>query len=152
MVEAVRATEAECDELLRLMQEHLGDQIGRIMELTGLTLAQFEELYRTRGEVRSIRQGRAVVGYYWIEHRGRELHLHAIFVLPEHQGRGIGTEALRALEREFTGEVDSIELGVMMGNERARALYERLGFVAEETLADVGFLILRRCLGDGAGN
>jgi ribosomal protein S18 acetylase RimI-like enzyme len=129
------------------MRDELADRFDRIMRLIGLTWSQLEGLYESRGEVRTLKRGRVVEGYYWIEQRGRELHLHAIFVLPEQRGRGVGSAALRSLEDEFRGKVDVIELGVEQDNVGARSLYERHGFKVEQVLPDLGFDIMRKRLG-----
>ena len=61
-------------------------------------------------------------------------HVEDLFVMPEHRSRGIGARILgygerMAIERGFT----QIGLAVGTDNPRARALYERLGYV------DTGF-------------
>jgi ribosomal protein S18 acetylase RimI-like enzyme len=145
-IETQAATTDEQDELLRLIRGQLSDRFQSLMQLTGLTWPEFEALYRTRGEVRTLRRDGGVVGYYWAELRGRELHLHAIFVFPQHRGQGIGSAAIEALAAEFKDEADFIELGVEMSNERARRLYERQGFAVEGRLLDLGFLIMRKPL------
>jgi ribosomal protein S18 acetylase RimI-like enzyme len=139
-------------ELLDLMRAELASRLDQIMTLMGLTWPEFERLYESRGEVRTIRVEGAVAGYYWIERRGRELHLHAIIVLPKHRGRGIGGAALRGLEREFAGWVDVIERGVEQGNTGARSLYVREGFVVEEVRPDLGFEIMRKHVVDEPAN
>lgn len=57
-------------------------------------------------------------------------HVEDLFVMPEHRSRGIGTRILKhgerlAMERGF----GKIGLAVGIDNPRARALYERLGYV-----------------------
>ena len=145
-IESTPATPDERGSLLGLMREHMADRLERTLQLMGLTPDQFAELYRTRGEVRTIKHRGAVAGYYWIEKRDRELHLHAIFVLPEHRGLGIGSAVMQDLEREFEAQVDHIELGVHEGNEGAKSLYLRQGFVVEKTLPEFGFVIMRKWL------
>jgi ribosomal protein S18 acetylase RimI-like enzyme len=142
----VPATPAERAALWALMREELAGQLDRIAQAMGLSWAQFEALYAARGEVRTLRSAGEVAGYSWIELRDRELHLHALFVLPERRGRGIGAAALRSLEAAFRAQVDVIELGVSEDNPRARALYERCGFEIEATLPDVGYPIMRKWL------
>lgn len=147
-IETTTATPDERGSLLGLMREHMADRLERTLQLMGLTLDQFTELYRTRGEVRTIRHRGAVAGYYWIEKRDRDLHLHAIFVLPEHRGLGIGSAAMQDLEREFESQVDHIELGVHEANEGARSLYLRGRFEVDKTLPELGFVIMRKRLRD----
>ncbi|KAJ5815222.1 GNAT family acetyltransferase [Penicillium riverlandense] len=56
-----------------------------------------------------------------------------ISIVPEHQGNGYGPEAISwLLDWCFlTAGLHRVELGVFEWNERARKIYERLGFVAE---------------------
>ncbi|HVP57411.1 MAG TPA: GNAT family N-acetyltransferase [bacterium] len=147
-IESAPATPAERARLLALMRKELASRVDRILTLMGLTWPQFEALYASRGEARTIRRDGVVVGYCWIEQRARELHLHAIFVLPEERGRGIGSRALRGLESEFRGKVDVIELGVEQTNTAAKALYERQGFKVEQVLSELGFDIMRKHLSE----
>ena len=56
---------------------------------------------------------------------------------PQLQGRGIGTMLIRALEdRARARGLASCWLGVEVDNPRARALYERLGYVAFDEVDD----------------
>lgn len=143
-IECRRATSAEREDLLSMMRHELASSIDRIMTFMGITWPQFEQLYGSRGEVRAVRVDGKAAGYCWIELRGRELHIHAIFVLPERRGRGIGRAMLRHLEAEFHDKVDLIELGVETGNAIAKSLYAREGFVVAHTLPDIGFEIMRK--------
>lgn len=62
-----------------------------------------------------------------------EIHLRHIELLPEYQGRGIGTDVIRSLLHEARGRRTSVSLRVTKKNP-ARPLYERLGFrIAGET-------------------
>lgn len=70
-----------------------------------------------------------------------------LVVAPAHRGRGLGTaliEVLSAVAR-YAGH-SSVEICVMRGNERARALYERLGFVQDRefTITDAASVIVLR--------
>ena len=147
-IECSPATDSERRELMRLMRDELAGRLDRIMSLMGLTWGEFEQLYERRGHVRTVRCDGVVAGYYWIEQRSRELHLHAIFVLPEHRGRGVGRAALEGLEDEFRGKVDVIELGVEQDNVIAKSLYTAQGFTVEDVLPELGFEIMRKRLSD----
>lgn len=54
--------------------------------------------------------------------------VHHLYVLPEHQGRGLG-EAL--LAKAKAGSSD-LQLWTFQGNDKARRFYEARGFVVEE--------------------
>lgn len=60
--------------------------------------------------------------------RGPEIRLMDLAVLPRYQGRGIGTTLIRTLQTEAQGTGLRLSLQVERAN-RARSLYERLGFV-----------------------
>ena len=50
-------------------------------------------------------------------------------MLPEHRGRGLGTELLERLERELREQgVTDLVIGALPGNEGAVRMYERRGY------------------------
>ena len=62
------------------------------------------------------------------------LLMDGIFVAPAARGLGVGTMLLRAIKREAVDlGLSGVRLDVIDTNPRARALYEREGFVAGET-------------------
>lgn len=67
-------------------------------------------------------------GQYYL--RLGRCHLGRVAVAPALRGRGIGEALVRALCREGAAELgdDSWSLFVLPGNDRARRLYERVGF------------------------
>lgn len=75
-----------------------------------------------------IAEGNIEVGWFEVDRTGDEIQLPALYILSEHQGRGIGTAVLEGLMREARKQRRSISLQVLKANPRARALYERLGF------------------------
>jgi ribosomal protein S18 acetylase RimI-like enzyme len=80
------------------------------------------------------------------------LHLHGIVVARAFQGQGIGSRIIRRLAEEYRGRMDAIELGVHQSNERAKALYERLGFNTVRFLPEVGFFIMQLPLRAGGSS
>ena len=68
------------------------------------------------------------VGMLELEHHPTELFIANIQILPEKQGQGIGSAIIREIV-ELAQSSDAIAtLQVLEVNERARRLYERLGF------------------------
>ncbi|ODV09665.1 MAG: ribosomal-protein-alanine N-acetyltransferase [Rubrivivax sp. SCN 70-15] len=71
-----------------------------------------------------------IVGYFVAMPGADEMHLLNLSVAPEWQGRGLGRSMLDALEAHCrTRRMATLWLEVRAGNERARALYRRRGFV-----------------------
>lgn len=62
-----------------------------------------------------------------------------LFVFPEHQGRGIGTEVIR---RCIRGSCPPVMLYVFIRNEGAIRLYRRLGFRVTETVHGSRYIML----------
>ncbi len=69
----------------------------------------------------------ADVGMLSVEYRPDEIYLARIEILPGRQGKGIGTRIINALLAEARGRDQDLVLDVLVVNERARALYQRLG-------------------------
>ncbi len=115
----------------------------RLMEMTW---AEYEQLFRTRGEVCSIYQDGELAGFYWTEEREDTLHLHGLILKPEYQGRGVGTQVLSMLTEKYSAKLDKIELGVYQGNTGAIRLYKRLGFHITRTLEELHFYIMQKPL------
>lgn len=71
------------------------------------------------------------VGAVWVTDEGPYVRLREIFLLPEAQGRGIGTALIRAEIDAARRRGRPLRLRVLRAN-RARELYRRLGFVERE--------------------
>ena len=90
-----------------------------------------------RGRAIVLESDGACVGYallvtFWSNELGGEVaNIDELYVAPDHRGRGAGTRLVEQLSRgELWGRVPvAIDLEVTPENDRARALYERLGFV-----------------------
>lgn len=69
------------------------------------------------------------IGMIDVERRPDEIYLGRIEISPDHQGRGIGTRLITALIAEASQKGQALALEVLVVNERAKALYQRLGLV-----------------------
>lgn len=67
-----------------------------------------------------------------VDRSGEDLHIVDIALLPEYRGTGIGTVLLRQVIDEADGRGVSVTIYVEDTN-RARTLYERLGFLCIES-------------------
>ena len=91
------------------------------------------------GRVVAIELESLPIGYYVLtlgyslEHLGRDAFVDELYLREAHRGKGIGSLAL-AHAAELCGQlgVGALHLEVDHSNPRARALYERTGFVAHE--------------------
>ena len=130
-------------EFLELLREDARDYLDQTIALMGETWEHFVQIAQQVGKVYEVVQDGQSAGYYWIEERGKELHLHGIVVKAEFRGQGIGTAILEKLREDYTGRMEVIELGVHDSNVRARALYERMGFVTLRRVEELGFAVMQ---------
>jgi ribosomal protein S18 acetylase RimI-like enzyme len=72
------------------------------------------------------------IGSLWLEDRPTAVYIADIQVLPEWQERGIGTAVVRRVIADALSRQLDVELAVLPVNERARSLYQRIGFVVTE--------------------
>jgi GNAT superfamily N-acetyltransferase len=69
------------------------------------------------------------VGWLEVERGSNSLFLSGIYILPEYQSRGVGSAMIGEIIREAKEMQLPLMLQVLKVNPRARALYEKLGFV-----------------------
>jgi ribosomal protein S18 acetylase RimI-like enzyme len=140
------ASASQHEEFLQLMRVDAADYLEYSLRLMRLTWQEFVNLARTVGQVYAIYQGENLVGFYWIEERGKIVHLHGLFVKDAYQGQGIGTQVLKMLAGKYASSLEAIELGVHDSNPGARSLYEKLGFKTVKHLPDLGFTVMQKPL------
>jgi ribosomal protein S18 acetylase RimI-like enzyme len=75
-----------------------------------------------------IQSGGQDIGVILVEEQTEEVYLALIEILPEWQGRGIGSSVVRAVMERAAASGKSVSLRVLRVNDRARSFYERLGF------------------------
>ena len=76
-----------------------------------------------------IRYGGEAVGFVHLGSRGGEIDwLEELFVLPEFQGRGIGTRAIGLAEKIVSAYSESFYIEAAARNEKAIRLYRKLGY------------------------
>ena len=68
------------------------------------------------------------IGGLFLETHSDALFIHEIQLLPDCQGAGIGTAILQGVVEQARARNLPTELAVVEANERARRLYERVGF------------------------
>ncbi len=73
--------------------------------------------------------GGQTAGRLWLDESENSVRVIDLALLPEQQGRGIGTHVLRSVIRRAGEAGRPVCLTVARTNERAFGLYRRLGFV-----------------------
>ena len=80
------------------------------------------------------------IGVLDVRDKGDHLYVSRIEVLPEAQGRGVGTAVMEGLMRQGR----TIRLRVFTNNVRARHFYERLGFIVDHERDDEHHVSMHR--------
>lgn len=78
-----------------------------------------------------------VVGFCWAGRTDSEHRIHAIYLLPNYQGQGIGKQ-LMAQAQQWLGSHHDIVVNVAAYNQPAIGFYERCGFVKTGRLVKDG--------------
>ena len=68
------------------------------------------------------------IGAIWLEDRRGSVYIEELQILPEYQGRGVGTAVLKQVIAAAGKRGLAVGLAVLRTNPGARRLYERLGF------------------------
>lgn len=93
-----------------------------------------DERFRA-AETEILLEGDTRIGFVKVRREPDALYLASIYLLPPWQSRGLGSAIVRDLQRRAAREGVPLRLQVLRANERARALYRRLGFAIAETTA-----------------
>ncbi|MQA96050.1 MAG: divalent cation tolerance protein CutA [Streptosporangiales bacterium] len=105
----------------------MGDYISAIWGWDERAQRVFHDRLFTPGRWKIITVRGEDVGMLNVERRPEEIYLARIEVHPDHQGRGIGARLVRSLLDEAARDGKELALDVLDVNERAQALYRRLG-------------------------
>jgi RimJ/RimL family protein N-acetyltransferase len=70
------------------------------------------------------------VGWLVVDRSGPVMRGIDIAIVPDARNSGVGTRVIRALQAEVAGSAGTFAISVLRSNVRARALYDRLGFIA----------------------
>ena len=101
----------------------------------GWDASRQRELHNTRftkHDFRIIRFRGIDVGFFATSNTSEALKLHQLFILPEYQGRGIGSACMTRIVKDANLAQKPVMLQVLKINTRAITFYQRLGFVVAD--------------------
>lgn len=79
-----------------------------------------------------INAGQQPIGSVDVKAEEKSIFISGLYILPQYQGKGIGTSIINGLIEMATKEKKRLELEVLRVNTRAQRLYTNLGFTLEE--------------------
>ena len=137
-----RASEADRDFLYRLHVTTMREVIERTWGWDEeWQKADFEKRFRESPYFVVEADDRAV-GTLCVERRPDCFYILDLQLLPDYQSRGIGTDLIHSVIRDAASEHLPVALSVVHANQKARRLYERLGF--EVTSVESPFVRMSR--------
>lgn len=137
-------TSNDYDWAFNLMLETTTSYIYKVLDMMKISLDEFKDMMKNVGEVYVLKDDDKLIGFYWIETRDHRLHIHAICISLDHQGKGYGKYLMNEISKNREVGINAIELGVEVNNEVAINLYKKLGFEIIHQLDDLGFYIMEK--------
>jgi ribosomal protein S18 acetylase RimI-like enzyme len=122
------ATPADSEFCFHLHKAAMGDYVAAIWGWDDQVQRGFHARSFDPGRWQIITANGTDVGVLDVERRPDEIYLSRIEIHPEHQGRGFGACLIKALIAEAEQQDQDLVLDVLAVNQRAQALYRRLGF------------------------
>ncbi|MEV7394789.1 GNAT family N-acetyltransferase [Streptomyces sp. NPDC091215] len=122
-----QATSADSEYCFQLHKAAMGPYVTAIWDWDEQIQRDFHARAFTPERWQIITADGADVGMLHVEHRPTVIYLARIELHPDHQGRGIGSRVIRTLVHQARRQGRDLTLDVLVVNQRARTLYQRLG-------------------------
>jgi ribosomal protein S18 acetylase RimI-like enzyme len=142
-----RARPADSEFCYQLHKAAMGDYVAAIWGWDEQRQRDFHVRGFAPGRWQIITANGADAGMLDVEYRPDEIYLGRIEILPDYQGRGIGSRLINALLDEAAQKGQDLVLEVLTVNHRAYALYQRLGLREVGRHGDGSIKIVMRSAG-----
>jgi ribosomal protein S18 acetylase RimI-like enzyme len=144
------ATRADNEFCYQLHKATMGDYVAAVWGWDEQVQRRFHSRAFKARRCQIITANGADVGMLAVEYRPDEVYLARIEILPGRQGQGIGTRIINAILADARRRGQELVLDVLVVNERARALYQRLGLTEVARDGEDGVRITMRSGGRDA--
>ncbi|MGW1029948.1 GNAT family N-acetyltransferase [Streptomyces sp. NPDC002577] len=121
------ATSADSEYCFQLHKAAMGAYVTAIWGWDEKIQRDFHARVFSPGRWQIITVDGADAGMLHVEHQPTEIYLGRIELHPNYQGCGIGSRLIRSLLRQARRQGRDLALDVLVVNQRAQALYRRLG-------------------------
>jgi ribosomal protein S18 acetylase RimI-like enzyme len=145
------ARPADSEFCYQLHKAAMGDYVAAIWGWDEQRQRDFHARGFAPGRWQIITANGADAGMLDVEYRRDEIYLGLIEILPDYQGRGIGSRLISALIDEAAQKGQDLVLEVLTVNHRAHALYQRLGLREVGRQGDGNIKIVMRSAGPRPG-
>lgn len=125
------ATAADSEFCFSLHRAAMGEYVAAVWGWEEQTQREYHDRGFDPGSWQIVTADGADIGMLHVDGRPAEMYLARIEILPGWQGRGIGTALIRALIDQAGQHGQDLVLDVLAVNDRARALYRRLGMTEQ---------------------
>jgi len=127
------ANPEERDWLFKLHRTTMHELVEQVWGWDDAVQQRFFQNHLAAGNHSVIEQNGEIIGTVQIHRHDDHIFIGNIEIDPAFQGIGIGSEIIRSLMAEANASGHPVCLQVLKVNDRARRLYERLGFVITES-------------------
>jgi ribosomal protein S18 acetylase RimI-like enzyme len=141
------ARPADSEFCYQLHKAAMGDYVAAIWGWDEQRQRDFHARGFAPGRWQIITANGADAGMLDVDYRPDEIYLGRIEILPDYQGRGIGSRLINALLDEAAQKDQDLVLEVLTVNLRAYALYQRLGLREVGRPGDGSIKIIMRSAG-----
>jgi len=127
-IELRNATEADREFTYQTVKSAYRDYVEQVWGWDEEQQRQLQEEWFAPEKFQVIQAAGVDVGFLGVVHEPECVRLNQIYLLLEHQNRGIGSACVTRILDEADALGLPVRLGVLKVNPRAMALYRRLGF------------------------
>ena len=122
------ATDYDFDFLYQLKKTAYMEYVEQVWGWDDTFQLKFHRENFAAGNTYIIYEGGKKIGSVDVKEGANNIFLSGLYILPEYQSKGIGTEIINELVRRAEEANKRLELEVLKVNVKAQKLYEKLGF------------------------
>lgn len=123
-----KAAQADVDFTFAVKEAAFREYVEKVWGWDGADQRELHEVRFASKDVYIIQCHEIDVGYFSTSSTADWVRVYQIFILPEHQQKGLGSACMRLIVSDARAQKKAVRLQVLKINTRGIAFYERLGF------------------------
>ncbi len=123
-----QAFEGDSDFVFAVKEAAFREYIDQVWDWDHIRQRKMHDARFTSQDVRIIRFQSKYIGYFSTSATADSVRIHQMFVLPEYQGKGLGSACMNRIVADARAQKKAVTLQVLKINTRGIAFYRRLGF------------------------
>ena len=123
-----RARESDSDFVFAVKEAAFREYVDQVWGWDRIRQRKMHDARFASQDVRIIRFQANDIGYFSTSATADSVRIHQMFVLPEYQGKGLGSACVNRIVADARAQKKPVTLQVLKINTRGIAFYQRLGF------------------------